>query len=102
MTQPINLSFDVTTAWGTGEPATQTAWLFMPSSRPDPLAVLCCFAGGTYDKHYWHLVVPGHHEYSFAEHLTNRGFAVIAIDHLGVGDSTQPRDAEEVRLAHVA
>ena len=29
--------------------------------------------------------IPGHRGYSFAEHMTDRGFVVIAVDPLGVG-----------------
>ncbi|MFZ0715654.1 hypothetical protein [Mycobacterium sp.] len=98
---PLELSFDVTAAWDTGQALTQSAWIFLPDTA-SPLGILCGLSGGTYDKHYWHLDVPGHPGYSFAEHLAARGFIVIAVDHLGVGESSRPADPEEVRLARVA
>jgi pimeloyl-ACP methyl ester carboxylesterase len=54
--------------------------------------LLVCLAGGTYDKHYWHLEVTGHPGYSFAEHLAGLGWVVVAVDHLGVGESSDPPD----------
>ncbi|WP_326635247.1 alpha/beta fold hydrolase [Streptosporangium sp. NBC_01755] len=95
---PQGLVFDVTDAVGTGERLTQTAWLFTPAGAPK--AALLCLAGGTYDKRYWHLEVPGHPGYSFAEHLAANGYLVVALDHLGVGGSSDPRHSGErgVRL----
>lgn len=87
---PTSLTFDVSDAVGTGEFLTQHAWMFLPDSPSDATAVLVCLAGGTYDKHYWHLEVDGHPGYSFAEHLAAAGFIVIAVDHLGIGDSSDP------------
>lgn len=66
----------------------QAAWIFAPEDPATAHAVLVCLAGGTYDKHYWHLEVPDHPGYSFAEHLAERGYVVVAVDHLGVGDSS--------------
>jgi alpha-beta hydrolase superfamily lysophospholipase len=84
------LSVEVGEAIGSGEPLRQTAWLFVPPEPAGTKAVLLCLAGGTYDKRYWHLEVPGHPGYSFAEHLAAQGYAVLALDHLGVGGSTDP------------
>jgi alpha-beta hydrolase superfamily lysophospholipase len=97
---PKELSFDVTTAIGTGEPLIQTAWLFQPEGPPK--AALLCLAGGTYDKHYWHLEIPGHPGYSFAEHLAARGYLVVTADHLGVGGSSDPGESGPVGLELLA
>lgn len=70
------------------EDGEQAAWVFSPEGTPR--SVLLCLPGGTYDKRYWHLDVPGHPGYSFAEHLAAQGHLVIALDHLGVGESTRP------------
>jgi alpha-beta hydrolase superfamily lysophospholipase len=86
----VSLTFDVTDGVGSGEQLTQKAWAFLPERPADARAVLLCLAGGTYDKHYWHIDIDGHPGYSFGEHLAAAGFAVIAVDHLGVGDSTDP------------
>ena len=87
---PLELSFDVTQAVGSGEPLSQAAWLFLPRDPARARAVLLCLAGGTYDKRYWHLEVPGHSGYSFAEHLAAQGYLVVALDHLGTGGSSDP------------
>jgi pimeloyl-ACP methyl ester carboxylesterase len=86
----VSLTFDVTQGVGSGEQLTQKAWAFLPERPADARAVLLCLAGGTYDKHYWHLDVDGHPGYSFGEHLAAAGFVVIAVDHLGLGESDDP------------
>ena len=85
-----SLTFDVTTGVGSAETLSQEAWIFLPERPADAQAVLLCLAGGTYDKHYWHIDIDGHPGYSFGEHLADNGFVVIAVDHLGIGDSTDP------------
>ena len=85
-----SLTFDVTTGVGSGETLSQEAWTFLPERPAEAHAVLLCLAGGTYDKHYWHIDIDGHPGYSFGEHLADNGFVVIAVDHLGIGDSTDP------------
>jgi len=87
---PTSLTFDVSEAIGTGEQLTQAAWMFVPERPADASAVLLCLAGGTYDKHYWHIDIDGHPGYSFGQHLADSGFVVIAVDHLGIGESTDP------------
>jgi pimeloyl-ACP methyl ester carboxylesterase len=85
-----SLTFDVTDGVGSAEQLTQEAWLFLPEPSADARGVLLCLAGGTYDKHYWHIDIDGYPGYSFGEHLADSGFVVIAVDHLGIGDSTDP------------
>jgi alpha-beta hydrolase superfamily lysophospholipase len=87
---PTSLTFDVSEAIGTGEQLAQAAWMFVPERPADASAVLLCLAGGTYDKHYWHIDIDGHPGYSFGQHLADSGFVVIAVDHLGIGESTDP------------
>lgn len=87
---PLTLNFDVTAGVGTGERLAQAAWLFLPDDPANAAAVLLCLAGGTYDKHYWHIEIDGHPGYSFGEHLASLGFVVLAVDHLAIGDSTDP------------
>ena len=86
----------------------QVASIFLPPAGPQPRDVLICLPGGTYDRHYWHLGEPG---YSFAERLAGRGHVVVALDHLGVGGSSNwaggPLGLErmarndEVAIAHI-
>jgi hypothetical protein len=51
--------------------------------------------GGTYDKRYFHVEIPGRDGYSAAEALADRGHLVILLDHLGVGDSTRLPDQKK-------
>lgn len=102
LTAPITLTFDVTDAVGSGESLTQIGRLFLPEHPESAPAVLVCLAGGTYDWHYWHLEIPGRPGYSFAEHLAGRGFVVLALDHLGVGESSDPTNSGPVGLALLA
>ena len=85
-----SLTFDVTASVGSGETLSQEAWIFLPVRPAEAHGVLLCLAGGTYDKHYWHIDIDGQRGYSFGEHLAEAGFVVIAVDHLGIGDSTDP------------
>ncbi|WP_243858496.1 alpha/beta hydrolase [Mycobacterium sp. DL440] len=90
MSVPISLTFDVTAGVGSDEKLMQEAWVFLPERPLEARGVLLCLAGGTYDKHYWHIDIDGHPGYSFGEHLAAAGFIVIAVDHLGIGESTDP------------
>lgn len=69
--------------------------LFLPA--PDTLAtpprVLFCQPGGALDKRYFSLQLEdGDNAFNFAAQLSARGCIVIALDHLGVGASSRPRD----------
>lgn len=46
--------------------------------------------GGGYARGYYDMSFPGREGYSEADHHTAKGLIVVAIDHLGVGDSTLP------------
>jgi len=67
-----------------------------------PRAVLVCWPGGSYSRVYWDMQIPGHPGYSFAEHMTGRGFLVVAVDPLGVGSSSRPADVDAVTLETMA
>lgn len=56
--------------------------------------------GATYNKLYWHgLGLPKEEarKYSWAHAATEKGYATLAIDRLGVGNSTHPDPALEVQ-----
>ena len=79
-----------------------STWVFAPD-RPSPersTPLLWCLPGGTYTKAYWHLSVPGHTGYSFAEYFADRGVLVVAVDHVGTGDSSRHPHAAQL-LPHV-
>jgi pimeloyl-ACP methyl ester carboxylesterase len=94
----LSLTFDVTSAIGTGEQLTQAAWAFLPEQPTQARAILVCLAGGTYDKHYWHIEIAGRPGYSFGERLAAAGYIVLAVDHLGIGESTDPVDSGPLGL----
>jgi pimeloyl-ACP methyl ester carboxylesterase len=87
-----------------GETNTLSATVHVPSPEHDvpPRAVLVCWPGGSYSRAYWDMHIPGHPGYSFAEHMTDRGFVVIAVDPLGVGSSSRPADVDAVNLETMA
>ena len=65
--------------------------------------VLFCFPGGGISRGYWHIEAPTSlGNYSFAEHMTARGFVVVAVDHLGVGASSRVDDPTEYTSELVA
>lgn len=99
---PLQLTFDVSEPINSGEALSQTAWLFLPEQPLMAKAMLLCLPGGTYDKRYWHLEVPGHPGYSFAEHLAGQGYLVVALDHLAVGESSDPQALGDLSLALLA
>jgi len=87
------------------DPLSIAAWVFAPASpvetRP---VVLICLPGGSYTKAYYHLEVPGFppDAYSFALHMVKQGFVVVALDHLGVGESTCPADGTPLTMEVMA
>jgi alpha-beta hydrolase superfamily lysophospholipase len=69
------------------------ATLYAPAELDEQdVRALICWPGGSYGRDYWDIHLPGRDGYSFAEHMTARGFVVIAADPLGVGDSGRPED----------
>jgi pimeloyl-ACP methyl ester carboxylesterase len=64
------------------------ATVYLPDHLDGPITVLFGFPGGGYGRKYYDIRTrPG---YSQAEYHTDGGFAFVACDHLGVGDSSQP------------
>jgi alpha-beta hydrolase superfamily lysophospholipase len=103
---PVEVQIDVTEAVRLGEKVSQSAWIFSPDAvalkrHPRPPIIVCLPAGG-YDKRYWHFEMSGRQDYSFARHMAAAGFVVIALDHVGVGDSTRPVDGDKIHLKHLA
>ena len=85
------LRIDVSAAAGIAD-AKLAASLHMPDTIPRgrALELLVCLHGGGYRRRYWHANYAGFAGYSFAEHLTAKGYAVLAVDLLGMGESTSP------------
>ncbi|MDO7841764.1 alpha/beta hydrolase [Sphingomonas immobilis] len=90
----IPVSIDVTEALPVdvteGEKIAIAAWIFPATGTPPPVpSVVALLNGGSYDKRYFHVEVPGRTGYSVAEELASRGHLVILLDHLGVGESSR-------------
>jgi pimeloyl-ACP methyl ester carboxylesterase len=97
MVGPLNHTFDILQQVGriSGK-ISLASWIFVPEnlSAMEMIPVLFCLPGGGYSKAYYHL--PGHPGYSFAQHMAERGFVVVAIDHFGTGESTRPDNGQQV------
>src|SRR5438270_3999956 len=96
---PTELLLDVSAQLPFDEPAHLAASIHLPDLAASvPRAVLICWPGGSYARAYWDMHVPGEPGYSFAEHMTAKGFLVLAADHLGVGASSKPIDGDRVNF----
>ncbi|MFA7602380.1 MAG: hypothetical protein WCY29_05165 [Novosphingobium sp.] len=76
-----------------GKAWTLAATIHLPEAMEPgrPVPVLAALPGGGYTRHYFDLREPG---YSQAAYHVARGVAVVAIDHLRVGDSDIPELGE--------
>lgn len=79
---------------------TLSAWLFLPKTKPRALIV--CLAGASYTKSYYHSVFAEHEGYSFGAEMARQSFAVLAIDHPGMGASAQPDNVGLLTRENVA
>ena len=93
------LALDVSSALPFDETIRLAASVYLPDvAAGPPRAVLVCWPGGSYARAYWDMHIPGHPGYSFADHMTARGFMVLAADPLGVGASGKPAGGDLVNL----
>ena len=100
--QSTELMLDVTKATGLDEKVEIAATLHLPDKLPEgPVQLLLAIHGGGYRRSYWD---PGYAgpEYSFARWFTQRGKAVVAIDMLGMGDSSRPEPESKLTHAMIA
>lgn len=75
-----------------GEGPLQVAVEVIAPAHPRP-QVLFCLPGGGMTRRYFDLQAPGDDSYSFAARMAARGFASVLVDHLGVGESSRPKDS---------
>ena len=76
-----------------GESALEVAAsVHLPGGPGDARVALVCLAGGNMNRRYYDLQVDGDPSFSFAAQMTARGFVVVTIDHLGLGESSRPAD----------
>jgi pimeloyl-ACP methyl ester carboxylesterase len=72
-------------------PATIVGYLYyLGTTTNKPLQVLV--HGATYNHTYWDFPSFNGQDYSYARYMAHRGYAVLAIDQLGAGESTKPAD----------
>ena len=65
-----------------------TATIFAPDTVPAAPTIVFALPGGGYSRGYFDLHFAGRSGYSQAEHHTAAGIVLVAMDHLGVGDSS--------------
>src|SRR5215203_5566693 len=90
--QRIELLIDVSEAAGLGEPIGMATTIFLPDPAALPARPAAIFAapGGGYSRGYFALSFSGHEGYDEAAWHVARGMIYVAIDHVGVGDSSIP------------
>lgn len=77
--------------------------VFAPPASSEPVTVLCCLPGGGMSRKYWDIEPAAPFaDYSMARHFAERGYVVVSIDPLGVGESSRPDDGYTLRPAIVA
>ncbi|MFS0851818.1 alpha/beta fold hydrolase [Novosphingobium panipatense] len=97
-----DLLLDVTPSLRLGEPANVAATLHCPAALPEgPVDLLFAVHGGGYRRSYWHPVFADE-TYSFARWFTDRGKAVLAIDMVGMGESSRPEPERRLSRAGIA
>lgn len=92
MSQRIERRIDVTKAAALGVPAELATTIFLPDPAALPERPLVIFAvpGGGYSRAYFYMSFANHAGYSEADFHVARGTIYVAVDHIGVGESTIP------------
>jgi pimeloyl-ACP methyl ester carboxylesterase len=93
------LTFPVTLS--NGSAAEVAGYLYYKGSYRDR-TLLVAIHGATYNHKYWVVPTINGHEYSFADYMADRKYAVLAIDELGTGESTRPDDGDLLTLDQTA
>lgn len=78
-----------------------TAFLPAPERLTDRHTVVFAMPGGGYSRGYFDMEFPERSGYSQAAHHVESGLIMIAIDHLGVGESS-PEVADVLRIEDIA
>lgn len=77
------------------------ATIHLPDALPAAPTVVFALPGGGYSRGYFDMHFAGHSGYSQAEHHTSAGIVLVAMDHLGVGDSSTEAN-EAIRIEDIA
>jgi pimeloyl-ACP methyl ester carboxylesterase len=102
-----DMMLDVSKATAIGEQVQIAATLHLPDSWDESgKHLVYAIHGGGYSRSYWHPPFADV-SYSFARWITDQGKAVVAIDMLGMGQSTKPEpedvlNQEIITNAHAA
>ena len=67
-----------------------------------PTQILFCKPGGAMNRNYFSLVAQEDYTYNFAHYMACRNIIVVTIDHLGVGESSVPKEGYELTLETLA
>jgi hypothetical protein len=103
MSTRVDLTVDVTDAAALGHPASTAVSVLLPDAPlSDPPVVCFAFPGGGYARGYYSFDMPGATTGGQAGFHTDRGWVLVACDHLGVGDSTVPDDPNALTYDNVA
>lgn len=97
----IDLRIDVETDNEVLGRQTICAWLFIPPSRRAN-TLFVCLSGGGFSKRYFHSQFSGYRDYSFGQWMAEHGCAVLAIDHLGMGESAKPDEVKHLTKETIA
>jgi len=77
-------------------------WAPNDLDRDAPVTAFVSLPGGGMTRRYFDLAVENDDTFSFAKQMVARGFVVILIDHLAVGESSRPADGYAVTAEVVA
>ena len=99
MSEQREITVDVTDAAGLGEECHLAATVTIPEGPTVGTPPVVCFGfpGGGYSRRYYTFDMPGSDGGGQAGWHADRGWVFVALDHLGVGDSSQP---DPVRLTY--
>ncbi|WP_193073428.1 alpha/beta hydrolase [Pseudomonas sp. FME51] len=100
----IKLTWNVSHLTPYSVPVTLSGSLFAPDeaiATERPVDLLVCLHGGSCSGEYYH---PSYldHSYSFARFMTERGYLVLALDTLGMGNSSKPEPEKQLTLEVIA
>jgi pimeloyl-ACP methyl ester carboxylesterase len=77
-------------------------WAPNDLERSSEVTAFVALPGGGMTRRYFDLAVENDDTFSFAKQMVARGFVVILIDHLGIGESSRPADGYAVTAEVVA
>lgn len=77
-------------------------WAPSDLERSSEVTAFVALPGGGMSRRYFDLAVENDDTFSFAKQMVARGFVVILIDHLGIGESSRPADGYAVTAEVVA